>query len=189
MKALKIIVLTVVALPLVAVAALGVQMFREDAGRNQLTVELEAPPEVVYAHLTRLEHVRRWVGGLVEVTPLEGTPKDAPPQVGMKSKLIVEVDGQRTEMRQVITAVEAPGRFEFELSSGDASLGFTEQVVYRIEASGKGSKLTCDANTTYHGFIKLFEPLITPKAQQKLTEDLGRLSALVAGATATVAHR
>jgi uncharacterized protein YndB with AHSA1/START domain len=166
----------VAALVVLVMLGLFVAGKRGGAGVNEATVTIERPAPQVFRYLTDETLTMKWVSGLVEITSVGGGEM----KPGAKSKLLVELDGQRTEMREEILELEQNRKLVMRLENGDASAGFTETATYTVSEEGGRTRLTLKGVTDYHGFmLDLLEPLITSSAQTKLEGDLQRLKRLV----------
>lgn len=179
----KIILLVVVAIPVVIVGALLLAGLRANRGVNRAEIVIHAPAPAVWRHLEEPSLVKGWVSGLVEIEPL--TPGFTEPAVGMRDRMIVEVNGQRNELFSEITAVEK-GRHLAQVVRAEKGLPFTEVMSFTLhedDGGGTGSKRTrfvIDATWQYSTLLgRMLEPIIARVAQKKLDDDLARLKANV----------
>ena len=141
-------------------------------GQNSVTIEITSPSAQVFTWLTEPEKLKKWMGGLVESTPLtEGGLR-----VGARSREVVQVGEERTEMEVEITALRKNERLEARITSKH----FEVNSRYILsEKSGK-TRVTYIGDAQFKGFFfKLLTPLITPMAQKKLEEDFARLKQMV----------
>src|SRR5688572_936822 len=104
---LKVVVLValaaVVAVPAVVVVALFVAGMRSNRNVNHVEIVIQATAEAVWRHLEDPALLKAWIAGLVELHPLTG---DGPPRVGARDRMIVEMNGRRSELFSEITALE-----------------------------------------------------------------------------------
>jgi uncharacterized protein YndB with AHSA1/START domain len=180
MKWVLRIVAGIAGLIVLAVLALFLAGFRKGHGWCSASVEIAQPPDRVWTYLTDDQLVMKWVSGLHVVKHLNDTSG-----VGARMYMVERYKDQDTPMEMEVTGFEPNRAIRFNLHSvGDPSNGFEESGGYLLEPTSTGTKLTLSATSIYHGFVvRLLEPLITPEAQKKVTEDLNRLAALAEGRT------
>jgi uncharacterized protein YndB with AHSA1/START domain len=177
MKWLARILIAIALLPVVAVAALWLAGERPDHGKNSAHVEINRPAAQVFRYLMEDELVKKWVGGLTEIKPVEIYPG----HVGDRLRMVVALGEEKTEMEMLVTGFEENRRIDFTVSSlQGTSEGFYEKSEYLLsELEGK-TQLSLGGRSEYYGFLpRLMEPVITWEAQKKLQEDLERLKGLV----------
>jgi uncharacterized protein YndB with AHSA1/START domain len=104
MKWVKRVLLTLIAVPLVAFLALLVAGQRQGAGRIQGRVELDRPPAEVFRLLVDPKLLEEWTGVSSVEWLTEGKLR-----TGARSRIVAESRGQKTVMEGEVTAVE-PGR-------------------------------------------------------------------------------
>jgi uncharacterized protein YndB with AHSA1/START domain len=183
MKWLTRILLALVVVLLLGVLGLFLAGRREGAGTHQASVEIARPPEQVWRYLSDPTLTRKWMSGILEVTPLtEGGFR-----VGARERMVVAVDEDETMVvEDELTRIEAPHRLELTLKAAPGSdVSFVEYVTYVLEAQGGGTKLTFTGRSEYSGIVSLFEPIITPAAKAKLDKELQALKAAVEAEPAT----
>jgi uncharacterized protein YndB with AHSA1/START domain len=177
MKWLLRIFAGIAGLLVLAVLCLFLAGFRTGHGIGSASVEIAQPPDRVWNYLTDDQLVMKWVSGLHEIKHLNG--------LSARMYMVERYKDQDTAMEMEVTGFEPNRAIRFNLHSvGDASNGFEESGGYLLEPTSAGTKLTLSATSIYHGFLlRLLEPMITPEAQKKVTEDLNRLASLVEGRT------
>jgi uncharacterized protein YndB with AHSA1/START domain len=173
MRWLLYLVAAVGGLLVTAVVALLVARGGRGDGRIEAAVDISQPRDVVFAWITEPEHLKSWVGWLVEVRP--ATPDQN--GVGTRQIWIMEDrnnNNQRMEIQSEVIVYRRPEQVQTRLNAPE---GFTGTVDYRLEAVAPNrTRLTYTASYQYlHWFAKLLGPLISRSAQQKLEADLARL--------------
>jgi uncharacterized protein YndB with AHSA1/START domain len=158
------------------VITLAVAGERAGAGKSSATVEINRPPAQVFRHITNDQLAKRWVSGLVEMTP---TPTGL--HARDRLKIAVELNGRRTEMQIIITAIEPNRRLTFTLNSwGASSSNFREKFEYLLTEEDGRTRLRLSGDAEYFGVLdRLMEPFLTASARKKLEANLARLKSQV----------
>ncbi len=177
MKWLARILIAIALAPVVAAAALWLAGERPNHGKNGAEVEINRPAAQVFRYLMEDELVKKWVGGLTEIKPVEIYPG----HVGDRLRLVVTLGDERTEMEMLVTGFEENRHIAFTVSSlSGAPVGFYEKSEYVLSEKVGKTHLSLAGRSEYYGFLpRLMEPVITWEAQKKLQEDLQRLKGLV----------
>lgn len=176
MKWVRRVLVTLIALPLLGLAALLLAGQRQGAGRAGARVEIGRPPAQVFRHLEDDKLLKRWTG-VSSVEWLGG--RELRP--GARSRIVVESRGQRTVMEGEVTAVEKDHLLAFVLSAAPgSSVGFKQVAEYRLDPRDGGTRLSVTTDTHYDGIVLgLLEPLITAAARKQLEANLARLKTQV----------
>jgi uncharacterized protein YndB with AHSA1/START domain len=160
----------VIVLGLVTLLAMG-----GGRGESELeaSVEIARPARVVFNWITEPTRVKSWVGWMVEIQSL--TP--GAPAVGSREVWVMEDrnnGNQRMNIAAEITRLEPERLLETRL---EAAEGFTGTVTYELQPiDGERTRLRYRGAYKFnHWLARLFEPVISRSAQQKLDEDLARL--------------
>jgi uncharacterized protein YndB with AHSA1/START domain len=142
-------------------------------------VLIDRPAPQVFRYLADDDLVKKWIGGLVEIKNISIPPDGS--QVGRKFHIGELYKDQRVDMELTVTRYEKDRALSIYITSlGDPNNGFTETGDYTLAEENGSTRLRFEVHTKYVGFFpRLFEPLITPEAGKKLTEDLQRLKQLV----------
>lgn len=161
------------ALVLLAVLVLVAVGGMRGESRQVRSIEIARPVGVVFQWITEPDHVKSWVGWLVDIQSL--TP--APATVGSRYVWVMEDrnnNNQRMDIHTQVTKLEPDRLLEAQLN---APAGFTGTVSYElVPIDANRTHLTYRATYRYdHWLAKLLEPVISRSAQQKLSEDLDRL--------------
>ena len=171
------ILIAIALLPVAATAVLWVAGERANHGLNAAEVEINRPAAQVFRYLTDDELVKKWVGGLTEIKPVEIYPG----HVGDKLRMTVVLGDEKTEMEMQVTSFEENRHIGFTITSlPGASAAFYEKSEYILNEKEGRTHLSLSGRSQYYGLLtRLMEPVITWEAQKKLREDLQRLKGLV----------
>jgi carbon monoxide dehydrogenase subunit G len=133
-------------------------------------LEIERPPDDVYAFLSDPENLPRWQSEVLEVRRESDT----------RFREVRTFVGRRIESTLEVTAAE-PGR-EFSLRSASGPVRFS--VRHLVEPAGEGrTRLRVVGDTEgAGGLFKLGGPLLRRAAQRRFQEDFARLKALLESA-------
>ena len=156
-----------------AVLVLLIMSHREDAGVMASTIEIDRPPEHVWAWLEEKDKVKQWVSWTVDVQ-VEG-----PNGVGGKRQTSMKDPNMNGEIVVVDSVIREYQRPKFLKANLSAPIGFDGTVNYNLEDLGGRTRLTVASKFKYHHwFANLMEPLITPQARAKGAADLATLKRL-----------
>ena len=138
-------------------------------------VSLSRPPEEVFPWLLEEDKVPRWTADL-ETYDVVG---DGPLGPGTRVRQVLTVSGQRIDVELEVTRYEPPRTAESRFSLR----GVDVVTTYALAAVGGGSELTqtLDAKATSFS-ARMLLPVVQPRLERKLTEDLERLRELVGSA-------
>jgi uncharacterized protein YndB with AHSA1/START domain len=167
-----------VALFVLAVAGLWLAGMRPGHGQVIAQIVIDRPAPQVFRWLTDDERVKKWIGGLGELRQVSAPAGGG--EVGKKFQIVETYKDQRVEMEMDVTKYEKDRALSIFISSlDDPSSGFTETGDYTLTEENGKTRLRFDVQTKYIGFVpRLFEPLITPAAKEKLEDDFRRLKSL-----------
>jgi uncharacterized protein YndB with AHSA1/START domain len=131
-------------------------------------VEIALPPADVFPWLLEADKVPRWTGHLERYERLD----DGPLGRGSRVRQVLEVSGRRIDVQLEITAYDPPHGADTRFQSN----GIDIISHYRLEANGAGTRLTqaLEAKPTSLS-ARMIVPIVQPRLEQKLTEDLERL--------------
>lgn len=140
--------------------------------KYQMTIDIEAPVEKVFAHLDDADFATKWIDGLESMEALtEGGNR-----VGAKTKHIYHEDGRVIEMMEE-TIIYEPGK---KVKIHGKTDGFELTAQYELEAIATGTRLHYEAETQMTSlFMKLMSPIINYSSNNKTNEDLNRLKNLL----------
>jgi uncharacterized protein YndB with AHSA1/START domain len=139
------------------------------------TVEIARAPAEVFPWLLDADKVPQWTGHLETYERIG----DGAFGAGSKVRQILEINGRRIDVQLEVTAYDPPNGAETRFESN----GVTVVADYRLEPNGGGgTRLTQEIDakpTSLTG--RMIVPLVQPRLEQKLTEDLERLRETLSG--------
>ena len=137
------------------------------------TVTVPRPPAEVFPWLFEAHLVPRWTGNLQDYEP----PSEL--RTGARVRQRLEVSGQNVDVDMEITRYEPPHAAETQFTSN----GVQVVNVYELAADGAGTRLTQSLEAKAKGMAARFLlPVVQPRLERKLTEDLERLRGVLAEA-------
>lgn len=141
-------------------------------------IVINQPAPEVFRWLAEDDRVKKWIEGLEEVKEVSKPAGGG--EVGKKFWLVEYYNGQRVEMEMTVTKFAKDHALSVLISSmGDPNNGFSETGDYTLTEENGQTRLRFEVQTKYSGFVlRMLEPLITPKAREKLEEDFRRLKGL-----------
>ena len=137
------------------------------------TVEISRPPEDVFPWLLEEDKVPRWTSHLDTYQALDGSLGP-----GSRVRQVLEVSGRRIDVELEITRYDPPR---------GAETRFTERGIdvvntYVLEAAGAGTRLTQSLEAKPRGLsARMLMPVVQPRLEEKLTQDLAWLRAELSG--------
>ena len=136
------------------------------------TISVPKPPAEVFPWLLDEDKVPQWTGRLQEYEVLgEGTLGP-----GAKIRQVLTVSGQELDLELEIVRYEPPGFAESRFSTN----GLDVVTTYKLREAGDGTELTQSLEGKAASFkARLLVPIVQPKLEGKLTEDLERLRELL----------
>jgi hypothetical protein len=131
-------------------------------------VDIARPPAEVFPWLLEEDKVPRWTGHLQRYERLDGGPVGA----GSRIRQVLEVSGRTIDVELEVTAYEPPSGAQTRFSTN----GIEVVSSYALEAAGAGTRLTQSIEAKPSGLTaRMLVPIVQPRLEQKLTEDLERL--------------
>jgi carbon monoxide dehydrogenase subunit G len=140
---------------------------------QEISQEINAPVEKVFAFVTDLRNVTKWQTGIVESTQ---TP-DGPTKVGSQNKIVRTLLGQRVEATIEVTELVPNKKFAARSKSGPLQLGLTQTY----ESVGAGTKLTFQIEMEAGGFFKLAEGVLAGNMKKELEAQAAKLKQVLEG--------
>jgi uncharacterized protein YndB with AHSA1/START domain len=132
------------------------------------TVEIARSPAEVFPWLLEEDKVPRWTGHLERYERLD----DGVIGPGSLIRQVLEVSGRTIDVELEVTAYEPPSGAQTRFSTN----GIEVVSSYALEAAGAGTRLTQSIEAKPSGLsARMLVPLVQPRLEQKLTEDLERL--------------
>jgi uncharacterized protein YndB with AHSA1/START domain len=131
--------------------------------KNNYSLEIEAPPERVFACIYESEHLKQWLPNLVENEVLAPEERG----VGSKFRQVYLENGRRMEMTGVVVGFERNRYLACEIRGKMFDLN----VEYRLENLGGRTRLTQSSQVLFNNLaMKVMSALLAPvikKASRK----------------------
>jgi uncharacterized protein YndB with AHSA1/START domain len=138
------------------------------------TVEISRPPAEVFPWLLEDDKVPRWTGHLERYERLDGGALGP----GSRLRQVLEVSGRTIDVELEIVGYEPPSSAQTRFNTN----GVEVVSSYALEAAGTGTRLTQALEARPSGFTaRMLVPIVQPRLEQKLTEDLERLKEELGG--------
>jgi uncharacterized protein YndB with AHSA1/START domain len=138
------------------------------------TVEIPRPPAEVFPWLLEEDKVPRWTGHLETYERLD----DGALGRGSRVRQVLDVSGRRIDVELEITGYDPPNGAETRFSTN----GIEVVNAYALQAAGAGTRLTQSVDAKPSGLTaRLLVPVVQPRLEEKLTQDLERLRAELSG--------
>jgi carbon monoxide dehydrogenase subunit G len=138
------------------------------------TVEIPRPPAEVFPWLLEADKVPQWTGNLESYEQIG----DGALGRGSRVRQVLEISGRRIDVEMEITAYEPPTGAETSFSTN----GIQVVNAYALEAAGAGTRLTQAVEAKPSGLTaRMLVPVIQPRLEEKLTQDLERLRSELSG--------
>jgi uncharacterized membrane protein len=137
------------------------------------SIEVPQPPEAVFPWLLEADRVPQWTSHLESYERLD----DGPLRAGSRVRQTIELGGSHVSVDIEVVRYEPPRAAEARFSTN----GVNVVNVYALESADGGTRLTqsMDAKPGSLG-ARVLIPVVQPRLERKLTEDLERLKALLA---------
>jgi carbon monoxide dehydrogenase subunit G len=138
------------------------------------TVEIPRPPAEVFPWLLEEDKVPRWTGHLQRYERLD----DGALGRGSRVRQVLEVSGRTIDVELELTAYEPPSAAQTRFSTN----GIDVVSTYALEAAGTGTRLTQSLEAKAGGLTaRMLLPVVQPRLEAKLTQDLERLREQLGG--------
>jgi carbon monoxide dehydrogenase subunit G len=138
------------------------------------SVRIPRPPAAVFPWLLEQDKVPVWTGNLEAYERLD----DGDLGRGSRVRQILEISGRRIDVELEVTAYDPPNGAETRFSTN----GIEVVNAYDLAASDGGTTLTQSVDAKPSGFTaRMLIPVIQPRLEEKLTQDLERLRAELSG--------
>jgi len=137
------------------------------------TVEISRPPEDVFPWLLEEDKVPRWTSHLDTYQALDGSLGP-----GSRVRQVLEVSGRRIDVELEITRYDPPRGAETRFATN----GIEVVNAYSLEPSGAGTRLTQSLDAKPSGLTaRMLVPVVQPRLEEKLMQDLERLRSELSG--------
>jgi uncharacterized protein YndB with AHSA1/START domain len=138
------------------------------------SVEIPRPPADVFPWLLEEDKVPRWTGHLTRYERIDGGALGT----GSRVRQVLDVSGRTIDVELEVTGYEPPSGAQTRFSTN----GIEVVSSYALEAAGAGTRLTQTIEAKPSGLTaRLLVPVVQPRLEQKLTEDLERLRVTLSG--------
>ena len=138
------------------------------------TVEIPRPPAEVFPWLLEEDKVPKWTGHLTRYERLDGGALGA----GSRVRQVLEVSGRTIDVELEVTAYQPPSGAQTSFSTN----GIQVVSAYALEAAGAGTRLTQTIEAKPSGLTaRMLVPVVQPRLEEKLTQDLERLREQLGG--------
>ena len=138
------------------------------------SVEVPKPPAEVFPWLLEEDKVPRWTSHLTRYEQLDGGALGT----GSRVRQVLEVSGRTIDVELEVVAYEPPTGAETRFSTN----GIEVFSAYALVAAGAGTRLTQTIEAKPSGLTaRLLVPVVQPRLEEKLTQDLERLRAELGG--------
>jgi carbon monoxide dehydrogenase subunit G len=142
--------------------------------RFSYSVEIPRPPGEVFPWLLEQDKVPVWTGNLEAYEQLDGGALGR----GSRVRQVLEVSGRRIDVELEITTYDPPNGAETRFSTN----GIEVVNAYDLSGSGSGTTLTQSVDAKPSGLTaRMLIPVIQPRLEEKVTQDLERLRAELSG--------
>ena len=136
------------------------------------TVTVAMPPAVVFPWLLDEDKVPQWTSRLKTYDVQGGGAIGR----GTRIRQVLTVGGNDLDIEMEVTGYDPPRSAESRFSTN----GIDVETTYALREAGGGSELTQTLEGKANGFkARLLLPVVQPKLETKLTEDLERLRELL----------
>ena len=136
------------------------------------TISVPKAPGEVFPWLLEADKVPQWTTRLQAYEVLGGGTIGR----GTKIRQVLTVSGQALDIELEIIRYDPPGFAESRFETN----GLHVETTYALREAGAGTELTQTLEGKANGFkARLLVPVVQPKLEAKLTEDLERLRALL----------
>jgi Polyketide cyclase / dehydrase and lipid transport len=136
------------------------------------TISVPKPPGEVFPWLLEEDKVPQWTTRLQAYEVLGGGAIGH----GTRIRQVLTVSGQALNIELEIIRYDPPGFAESRFSTN----GLEVETTYALRAAGAGTELTQTLEGKANGFkARLLVPVVQPKLEAKLAEDLERLRELL----------
>lgn len=137
------------------------------------TVEIPRSPEEVFPWLLEQDKVPRWTGSLERYEQLDGSLR-----TGSRVRQVLEVSGRTIDVELEITRYDPPRGAETRFETN----GIKVVTAYALQPDEGGTRLTQSLEAKAGGLgARMLLPVVQPRLERKLTEDLERLREALTG--------
>ena len=137
--------------------------------RFEAQIDIDRPPEEVFAALTDISRLPEWQRSVV-TAEMEGEPG-----VGARLRETRKMMGREGKLVSEVTEYDPPHRFSVRAIEGPIPM----TVTHTLEPSGGGTRLEVVGEATPKGVMRLAAGKMQKSAESEFRGDLERLKALL----------
>jgi hypothetical protein len=130
------------------------------------SVDIHRPVGEVFEYLVHCKNVPEWVDTVVDAWQ----ETEEPVGIGARLTEIVDFGLRRSEVVREVTAFERDRLCAWE---ADNKVGKTT-VVYSFEAIGRGTRVTADVRSFWHGLLRLAQPIVSYTSRKQRNQYLAK---------------
>ena len=138
------------------------------AVQAEASIVIDRSPEAVFAAITDVSHHTDWSQGVKQVTDLSHSPA----VLGTTWKQTSRVMGQEVEATSEVFAFEENRKFGVEVNKP-----IPGKMIWQVEPSGKGAKVSINADFEPGGLFKVAAPMLAGSVKGSFERDLHALKA------------
>jgi uncharacterized protein YndB with AHSA1/START domain len=139
---------------------------------TRVTVQIDRPPDEVFAFVSDPAHFPRWAGTLVKESR-QTSP--GPVGVGTTFTQVNQLPGRRFTSEMRVVTYEPNRRFAYETTAGP--IRFAGHYTFAPVAGG--TSFTSVDESQPSGWLRYLQPLLQPFAQRQITINLAKLKAVI----------
>lgn len=140
--------------------------------------KIKASDREVYEVLIDGDSVKKWVTGVTNVEEV-GDVKDS--QIGAKSKVTIEAEGNKFILENEVTKLQKNREFELKMDSEvfNSTNHFMLAPNFDNPEDGEVTEVTQTYRVKFTGLTRIFVPFMKSTMEQQIKLDLGKLKQLV----------
>jgi uncharacterized protein YndB with AHSA1/START domain len=168
----RLVRLALVGLALLAVIMVTLYLVGGNPRHYTGQIQINAPPDVVFAHLTGPTTAVRWMTRVQRVEPLD----EKGFQAGARFRITANDGRRQYEIEEEVLETVANESILLSSSSPAANV----RTAYRLSRTGAGQTVvTCSMNVTTKGIRRLWVPLARAASEPPIHADLDQLKSQI----------
>jgi uncharacterized protein YndB with AHSA1/START domain len=140
--------------------------------RIEFHVDVDLPPEEVFAYLADPRNATEWQDATVEVRMAE---EEGAVEAGTQYEQLLNLPGKHVDATVEVTVCEPPHRFAIRSTGGPLDF----HVEHTLEPAGDGTTVTVVAEGEAKGVFRFAGPLMAPMVQHGMKQDFETLKKLL----------
>ena len=137
-------------------------------------IDIDRSPEELWPWLTNTEHLKQWMKGLLEITPVS----EGEPGVGFKARMRIREGKKVSDYDEEITRWDPPHALAVRITGGCMPADTAMESAYTVTDMGGHSRVDVVTSGDLKGFWKLFAPLMKLFAGSQQRSFFKKLKAL-----------